>query len=156
MMNKRWKKATLFFLTVALVFGFQSHHFSTADMNTAGGVTCNTLATGFCKAAGNGMYVWTAWADYFAKIYASGRNVGDSVDGRIEVSAYIDGGTNPADINKNFTIRVKGWGFIKWGEVYMEHHYSDAITYSPSRPSSARASSGGHCHTVTAMTETWP
>ena len=155
MVTNRRLTAILFFLTVALMLGFQSHHFSTADMNTADGVVCNTAALGYSVAAGYGMYVWTAWADYFAKIYTSGRKVGDSVDGRIEVSAYIDHGTNPADINENFTLTVKGWKFIKWGEVYMEHHYSDARTYSPSQPLSARASSGGNCHTVTAMTETW-
>ena len=142
----------LFFLTIVSMLVFQSHHLSDADMNKKDGYTCNTDALGSSRKVGN-YYQWEVWSDYFAKIHSSGRKVGDSANGRIEVHAFISGGTNPPDINRNFTLKVKGWGFIKWGEVYMKHHYSvGPLQSSPTCPA-ACAMSGGHFGTVTAMTE---
>ena len=152
--TKRPITVTLFFLTIVLMLVFQSHHLSDADQNTKNGHTCNTAASGSSRKMRE-LYEWTGWADYFAKIHAGGKKVGDSANGRIEVRAFLSGGTNPPDINKNFTLKVKGWEFIKWGEVYMEHHYSTCYQSSPTRPY-ADVSSGGHFGPATAMTETWP
>jgi hypothetical protein len=110
MFASRGFKAALFFLTIALMLGFQSHHLSNAeqDDDSVDGASCSATATGWNTRQSNGLASWTAWAGFSARLSKEGRNVGDSVKGSYDIFAYMPGphnGYGKRD-KDTFTLRI--------------------------------------------------
>ena len=151
-------KVTLCFLIIALMLGFQSHHLSNADTDSSNGIRVSTFADGWYEKSTvyKGQYVHTAWADFTAVLSAKGRDIGDSEDGNMKLSAFLAGGyINPGDIDRDFTLTIWGWWIFKFNDSVMEHHYDKAQTSSPSPPY-GWAKSSGDCGGVTPKAESWP
>ena len=70
MTNKRWKKATLFFFTIALMLGMYylahlAHAGNTdSDSQTVDGATASATATGYSFVQNDGYDIWTPWAGF--------------------------------------------------------------------------------------------
>ena len=150
MMNRRWTKATLFFLTVALMFGFQSHHLSRAETDSdsaSDGTRVSATATGYKYGPDlYGHYHWTAWAGFSASLSSHGRAVGYSRSGSYNLYAYMPSGGVKRS-SSSFTLRVKRrLGFLwKVGDSTMGNISSQYVGSGSSNPggsSTARADAG--------------
>ena len=148
MMNKRWKKATLFFLTIALLLGMYYLTYAVdadSDSKTVDGVTASATATGYSYAQNNGYHIWTAWAGFSASLSKEGRNVGDSVNGRYSLYAYMPSSGVKQEAN-TFTLTIKRkLGFL-WpvgdhtmGNIQRDDYWGST---NPGGKSKARSSAG--------------
>ncbi len=150
MMNKRWKKATLFFLTIALMLGFQSHHLSHAETDTdssTDGTSVSATATGYKSGPDYyGHYHWTAWAGFSASLSKAGRSAGYSVGGSYSLYAYMPGGGVKRDSNQ-FTLEIKRFLGFLWlqDDLIMGNISSQYVGSGSSNPggsSTARVDAG--------------
>ena len=152
MLNARGFKATLFFLTIALMLGFQSHHLSNAehDEDVVGNTSCSAVATGW----DNGP-AWIAWAGFSASFSKKGKKAGDSVDGSYDLYAYMPP-PGPAIRNKaDFTLTIKkALGFL-W---LMDDSAMGNISQVGGSPTNhaGRSTAKAKCGSAATKKCTWP
>lgn len=117
MFASRGFKAALFFLTIALMLGFQSHHLSHAETDSdsaSDGTSVSATATGYKYGPDHyGHYHWTAWAGFSAFLSKAGRRAGYSVRGSYDLYAYMPGGGVKRDSN-SFTLTIKRFLGVLW------------------------------------------
>jgi hypothetical protein len=112
-------------LAVAIQSDKPVHAHADTDSDSNNGVSVSLYANGNRRTQQpSGLWLWDAWADINADLVAKGKPIGWSASGDCDLHVYLASWSNsPKKWKKSFTLKVKGWGPVKWGTSYFKHWY---------------------------------
>lgn len=132
--------------TLSVIYFAYAHPDTDTDSasDSAKNASCSATAKHYHYGPVYGYYDNFQWAGFSASISAKGNDIGDKVDGKYSITAYVSGQTGSGSESKPFTLKVKGIKIFgktiaKWGQTRMANKSDWDSSYVPATSGYATA-----------------